>query len=47
MNTNMTVLRWLSKIVGPCALDESSLSIQRVKKLNSATNLYWARLPLW
>ena len=30
MNTNMTGLRWL-KIFASCALDESSLSIGRVK----------------
>ena len=31
MNTNMTGFRWVSKILRPCALDESSLSIGRVK----------------
>ena len=31
MNTNMTGLRCFSKILRPCALDESSLSIGRVK----------------
>ena len=31
MNTNMTRFRWFSKILRPCALDESSLSIGRFK----------------
>ena len=31
LNTNMTGFRWSSKIVHLCALDESSLSIGRVK----------------
>ena len=31
MNTNMTGLRWVSKIpLRPCALDKNSLSIRRV-----------------
>ena len=30
MNTNMTGLRWFSKTLHPCTLDESSLSIGRV-----------------
>ena len=33
MNTNMTWLGWLSKKLHPYALDESSLSIERVKNL--------------
>ena len=31
MNTNMTGFIWLQKYLHPCALDESSLSIGRVK----------------
>ena len=31
MSTNMTGFRWFSKILHHCALDESSLSIIRVK----------------
>ena len=31
MDTNMTGFRWLSKSLHSCALDESSLSIGRVK----------------
>ena len=31
MYTNMTGFGWFSKILCPCALDESSLSIGRVK----------------
>ena len=31
MNITMTVFRWFSKILHPCALDESSRSIGRVK----------------
>ena len=30
MNTNMTGFRWFSSIFVSCALDESSLTIQRV-----------------
>ena len=33
MNTNMTELRWFSKIFVPCGLDESSHSIGRAKLL--------------
>ena len=31
MNTNITWFRWFSKMLHPCALGESSLSIGRVK----------------
>ena len=31
MNANLMGLRWFSKDFRPCALDESSLSIGRVK----------------
>ena len=31
MNTNMARFEWFSKELRPCALDESSLSIGRVK----------------
>ena len=31
MNTNMTGFSWFSKSLRPCALDESSLSIGKVK----------------
>ena len=34
MNTKMTGFRWLSKTFASCALDESSLSIGRVKESN-------------
>ena len=32
MNTNMTGLRWFSKKVCPCDLEENSLSIERVNR---------------
>ena len=31
MNTDMTGFRWFSKPLCPCALDESSLNMERVK----------------
>ena len=37
INTNMTGFRCFSKILRPCALDESRLSIERVKAI--LTNL--------
>ena len=37
MNTNMAGFRWFTKNSRPCALDESRLSIGRVKKF---TELY-------
>ena len=35
LNTKMTWFRWFSKILHPCALDESSLSIGSVKNEKS------------
>ena len=40
MNTNMTGFRWFSKIVHPCALEESSLSIERVNQLFKELHFY-------
>ena len=41
MNTNMTGFRWFSKSLHPCAGDEGSLIIRRVKShcINDMINL--------
>ena len=38
MDTNKTGFWWFSKSLRPCALDESSFKIQRVKSLHSHPN---------
>ena len=43
MKTNMTRLRWFQKCLCPCASDESSLSIGRVKSMNSE----WQQCTPW
>ena len=40
INTNMTGFRWFSKIVHPCALEESSQSIERVNQLFKELHFY-------
>ena len=43
MNTNMTGFRWFSKILNPCALDESSLFIGRVNSQNESYSPKYAK----
>ena len=39
MNNKLTGFRWFSKILHPCALDESSLSIGRVDTMVGMLNI--------
>ena len=39
MNNKLTGFRWLSNILHPCALDESSLSIGRVNTMAGMLNI--------
>ena len=39
MNTNMTGFRWFSKTLRPCALYESSLSIERVNTFDNNSKI--------
>ena len=42
MNTNMTEFTWFSKkSFRPCALDESSFSIERVKRAKQYKNFHF------
>ena len=47
MNTNVTGFRWFSKILLPCALDESSLSIGRVTSNESSYCADDVKIGIW
>ena len=48
INTNMTGFRWFSKIVHPCALEESSHSIERVNQLFKELHFYdYLGIQVW
>ena len=47
MNTNMTGFGWFSKkYLRPCALDEGSLSIKRVKQSDIFDGILWTKAML-